>query len=102
MASKTQSSSKELTHVEHMERLFEYIAYGSLLLDFGIAVVTLVSANLSATSVSSLQMLLNYGITAVLIVSAVLFVAIRIMVHYEKILDHLARLGLRRRGQKKL
>ena len=96
---------RQLEHVEKMEKLFEYIAYGSLLIDFGIAGITFFSANSSTATVAGMQALLNYAVTAVLIVSAVLFTAIKIMTHYERIIDGLARVGLsnsRRRGQKRL
>ncbi len=89
------AKSKELIHVEHAERMLEYIAYGSLAFDFGIAAITLLSANFHTSSLAGLQLLLNYGITAILVVSIVLFLTIRFMIHYERILDGLARLGLR-------
>ncbi len=98
----------ELERVEKMEKLLEHIAYGSLVLDFMIAVITLLSINTGTYSVGELQRLVNYAITAVLIVSAVLFIAIRVMVHYEKIIDHFAQYavfggnGKKKRGQRRL
>ena len=76
-----------------METLLEYIAYGSLILDFAIAALTLVTVNVGGTSnLADIQTLVNYAITAVLIVSAVLFVTIKVMVHYERIIDGFARI----------
>ncbi|MCL5430503.1 MAG: hypothetical protein M1504_03430 [Candidatus Marsarchaeota archaeon] len=92
---KTRLKSNDLIRVEHMEKLFEYIAYGSLLIDFGIAAVTLYSANSGNVTPALLQVLLNYAVTVVLIVSAILFITIRVMVHYERVLDGFARLVLK-------
>ncbi len=98
----------DLHHVEHMKRIFEYVAYGSLGIDMAITIVTLLSANNGSHQLSGLQVLLNYALSAIFIVSLVLFLAIVVVSHYEKIIDKFAEIGFnaqtkrRRRGQTKL
>ncbi len=84
-----------LHHVEKMKKIFEYVAYGSLGVDMAITIVTLLSANSGAGQLYGIQLLLNWALSAVFIVSLILFAAIVVMSHYEKIIDHFAEIGFR-------
>lgn len=91
-----------LQHVEHMKKMFEYIAYGSLGIDMAITIVTLFSANSQSHALSGLQTLLNWALSTVFIVSAVLFVAIVFISHYEKIIDKFAEVGFRTDAKRRM
>ena len=100
---------ESLPHVEKMKHIFEIVAYGSLGIDMAITAVTLISANNQDHAFLGIQIILNYALSVIFIVSALLFVSIVVMEHYEKIIDRFAWAGYgakgkrrRRRGQTKL
>jgi len=76
-----------LKRIEKIKRLLEYIAYGSLGFDAGIAVVTLVSVRIYAKELNLVLKYLNYGLTAVVLLSVFLFLVLLFMSHYDKMIE---------------
>ncbi|MGC8776655.1 MAG: hypothetical protein ACP5P2_01775 [Candidatus Micrarchaeia archaeon] len=90
----------DLARIKKIKKMLEYIAYGSLALDVGIAIVTLVSVHYYAKEISTILTFLNYGLTAVVLVSLILFLALLFLSHYEKIIEKFADLGFRLKNAK--
>ena len=80
----------EFLRIEKLKRMLNIVAYGSLVLDFSIAVVILVSFNLYSKHLDEIQYFLNVALTAVVLVTSVLLVSLAYLYHYEKVLSHLA------------
>ncbi|MDE1873835.1 MAG: hypothetical protein KGI04_01815 [Candidatus Micrarchaeota archaeon] len=81
---------KEFLRIEHIKRVLDVVAYGSLGIDVAIAVVTLISLNIYSMELSSIEYLLNVAVTIEVIVTFVLLVSLAYLYHYEKIVDNLA------------
>jgi len=90
-----------LRRVEKIKKLLEYIAYGSLGFDAGIAIVTLVSIHIYAKELDILLKYLNYGLTAVVLLSIFLFLVLLFMSHYEKIIENFLDLRFKMKAKKK-
>ena len=90
-----------LRRIEKIKKLLEYIAYGSLGFDAGIAIVTLVSIHMYAKELDILLKYLNYGLTAVVLLSIFLFLVLLFMSHYEKIIENFLDLGFKMKAKKK-
>jgi hypothetical protein len=79
----------EFVKVEKIREIFDKIAYASLALDFGIAILTLFSLNASLRF-GNIQFTLNVLLSVEVGVVAVLMTAMLILRHYQKILFNLA------------
>jgi Na+-driven multidrug efflux pump len=90
-----------LKRIEKIKKLLEYIAYGSLGFDAGIAVVTLVSVHLYAKELDLVLKYLNYGLTAVVLLSVFLFLVLLFMSHYEKMIESFLELRFKMKAKKK-
>jgi len=90
-----------LRRIEKIKKLLEYIAYGSLGFDAGIAIVTLVSIHIYAKELDILLKYLNYGLTAVVLLSIFLFLVLLFMSHYEKIIENFLDLRFKMKAKKK-
>jgi len=90
-----------LKRVEKIKKLLEYIAYGSLGFDAGIAVVTLVSVHIYAKELNLILKYLNYGLTAVVLLSVFLFLVLLFMSHYEKMIESFLELRFKMKAKKK-
>jgi len=90
-----------LRRIEKIKKLLEYIAYGSLGFDAGIAIVTLISIHIYAKELDVLLKYLNYGLTAVVLLSIFLFLVLLFMSHYEKIIENFLDLGFKIKAKKK-
>ncbi|MFP3277945.1 MAG: hypothetical protein RXO43_00020 [Candidatus Micrarchaeota archaeon] len=90
-----------LKRIEKIKKLLEYIAYGSLGFDAGIAIVTLVSVHLYAKELDLVLKYLNYGLTAVVLLSVFLFLVLLFMSHYEKMIESFLELRFKMKAKKK-
>jgi len=90
-----------LRRIEKIKKLLEYIAYGSLGFDAGIAIVTLVSIHIYAKELDILLKYLNYGLTAVVLLSIFLLLVLLFMSHYEKIIENFLDLRFKMKAKKK-
>ncbi len=86
---------KELNRIERLKKLLEYVAYGSLGLDAAIAIVTLVSVNIYKGQLDQILLYLNYSLTVEVLISVVLFLALVVLSHYEKLIDGFAEIGFK-------
>ncbi|MGC8662765.1 MAG: hypothetical protein ACP5RT_03200 [Candidatus Micrarchaeia archaeon] len=85
----------DLKRIEKLKKILEYIAYGSLAFDAGVAIVTLASVHFYAKELAILLKYLNLGLTAIILVSAILFLVLLYLSHYEKIIEKFAELSLK-------
>jgi len=78
-----------IERIRKIRKMIELIAYGSLALDFAIAIVTLVSVNayIRNFSISEILFGLNVALTVEVILTSILFLALLFLSHYEKIID---------------
>jgi len=83
-------SINSIKKVKKLKKLLENIAYASLIVDICISIVTLASLNLGRDYTTSVIFLLNYVLTTIVIVSLVVFVAIFMLSHYDKIAEKLS------------
>jgi len=90
-----------LKRIEKIKKLLEYIAYGSLGFDAGIAIVTLVSVHLYAKELDLVLKYLNYSLTAVVLLSVFLFLVLLFMSHYEKMIESFLELRFKMKAKKK-
>ena len=90
-----------LKRIEKIKKLLEYIAYGSLGFDAGIAIVTLVSVHLYAKELDLVLKYLNYGLTAVVLLSVFLFLVLLFVSHYEKMIESFLELRFKMKAKKK-
>jgi len=90
-----------LKRIEKIKKLLEYIAYGSLGFDAGIAIVTLVSVHIYAKELDLVLKYLNYGLTAVVLLSVFLFLVLLFMSHYEKMIESFLELRFKMKAKKK-
>jgi uncharacterized membrane protein len=81
----------EFQRIERIKRILDTIAYASLVLDVGIAIVTLISLRVNYEQLSNIQYFLNIALTAEVIVVLVLFAAMVFLYRYQKIILDLAR-----------
>ena len=91
-----------LKRIEKIRRLLEYIAYGSLGFDAGIAVVTLVSLHIYAKELNLVLKYLNYGLTAVVLLSVFLFLVLLVISHYEKMIESFLDLKFKMKVKRKI
>lgn len=85
----------DIKRIKRIKKILEYIAYGSLAFDVGIALITLISTHFYAKSLETILTYLNYGLTGVVLVSLFLFVTMLLLSHYEKIIESFASMGFR-------
>lgn len=84
--------------IARLKRLFERIAFASLFVDICISVVTLISINYRGVVYTMDAIyLLNYVLTAVVILSIIVFAAIFMLSHYDRITNALLLKHLRSR-----
>ncbi len=84
---------REFLRVEKIRKILDVVAYGSLVIDFSIAIVTLVSFNAYSQRLNQIQYLLNIALTIEVLVTSVLLITLALLYHYDKILDRLARMS---------
>ncbi len=78
----------EFLRAEKLRKLLDYIAYGSLVLDFAIAIVTLVSINIYSPELHNIQYLLNLSLSAEVVITAFVFVLLVLHSRYEKLVQN--------------
>jgi membrane protein implicated in regulation of membrane protease activity len=83
----------EFQRIEKIKRLLDVIAYASLALDVGIAIVTLLSLNVSYGNLGSVQYFLDIALSVEVVVVLVLFAAMLFLYRYQKIILDLARMS---------
>ncbi len=90
-----------IVRIRRIRKLIEYVAYGSLALDFAIAIVTLVSVNayLRNASISEVLLGLNIALTVEVILTSILFLALLFLSHYEKITDKVLDISFKLRNR---
>ncbi len=88
---------------EKLKRMFDQLAYGSLVLDFAIAAVTLVSINVYSPELGKIQYLLNVALSAEVVLAVFLFILIALHSHYERLVQKLQKfrttLGRKKHGR---
>ncbi|MGC9099300.1 MAG: hypothetical protein ACP5HW_01995 [Candidatus Micrarchaeia archaeon] len=90
----------DIERIKKIRRTLDYIAYGSLAFDAGIALITLISVHFYAKELTTALKYLNYGLTAVIVISGILFLILLYLSHYEKMIEKFAELNLRLRFQR--
>lgn len=90
----------EFVRIEKLKKTLDFIAYGSLALDIGIAIVTLGSLQIYSKQLNTIQYFLNVAISGEVIITLILFGVMLLLYHYEKILDNLARFSRALTGKK--
>jgi len=83
-----------LYRISKVKKIIEVVAYGSLILDFAISVVTLVSINSHEQSLLGLQQFLNVALSGVIVITTILFLAVLFLSQYDKIIYHFAQSGI--------
>ncbi|MDE1845761.1 MAG: hypothetical protein KGH53_00545 [Candidatus Micrarchaeota archaeon] len=83
-----------LYRISKVKKIIEFVAYGSLILDFAISVVTLVSINSHQQSLLGLQQFLNIALSGVIIITTILFLTVVFLSQYDKIVYHFAQTGI--------
>ncbi|MGI0141799.1 MAG: hypothetical protein ACREBF_04090 [Candidatus Micrarchaeales archaeon] len=83
-----------LYKISKVKKAIEVVAYGSLVLDFSISIVTLVSINTHTTSLASLQEFLNIALSGVIVLTTILFLAVVFLSQYDKIIYTFAKSGI--------
>jgi predicted cation transporter len=92
---------KEFIRIERIKKLLDIIAYGSLAIDIGVALVTLFSLSAYYKELNYIQFFLLVALTIEVIVTVVLFFALVLLYHYGRILDNLARFSRALTGKKR-
>lgn len=92
---------KNFYRIMRIKKYIEIIAYGSLIVDFAITLVTLYSLNTRVQNFSTIQTWLNYALSGIMILTIILFAALVVLSHYERIIDRLASMGLNIRSKKR-
>jgi hypothetical protein len=87
----------EFIKVEKVREILDKVAYASLALDFGIAILTLVSLNTSL-QFGNIQFTLNVLLSVEVAVVAVLMSVMLLLHHYQKILFNLAEFSRSMKG----
>ncbi len=90
----------EFQRIERIKRILDTIAYASLALDVGIAIITLISLRMNYQQLSSIQYFLNVALTVEVIVVLVLFAAMLFLYRYQKIIYELAKMSTAITGRK--
>jgi uncharacterized membrane protein len=90
----------EFQRIERIKGLLDTIAYASLALDVGIAIITLISLRMSYQQLSSIQYFLNVALTVEVIVVLILFAVMMFMYRYQKIIYELAKMSTAITGRK--
>lgn len=83
-----------LYKISQIKKIIEFVAYGSLILDFAISIVTLVSINTHEASLASIQQFLNIALSGVIVLTVVLFLTVVFLSQYDKIIYHFAKSGI--------
>jgi hypothetical protein len=81
----------EFVRIEKIKKMLDTIAYASLVLDIGIAIVTLASLQIFSDQLNEIRFFLNFALTVEVIISLILFAVMMLLYHYEKMFDNLAR-----------
>ncbi|MDE1848362.1 MAG: hypothetical protein KGH61_05465 [Candidatus Micrarchaeota archaeon] len=90
-----------LYRITKVKKIIEVVAYGSLVLDFGISAVTLVSINTHTANLSSVLQFLNVALTGVMVLTVILFLTVVFLSQYDKIIYGFERTGLSIRYRKR-
>ena len=80
--------------IAKVKRAIEVVAYGSLILDFAISIVTLVSINTRTTSLASLQWFLNVALSGVIVLTTILFLTVLFLSQYDNIIYGFSKTGI--------
>lgn len=91
---------KEFVKIEKIKKTLDFIAYASLALDIGIALVTFASLQIYSKQLSGIQFFLNVAISCEVIITLFLFGIMILLYHYEKITDELAGFSKKITGKK--
>ncbi len=81
----------EFLRIEKIKKMLDFVAYGSLVFDIAIAVVTLISLNAYSQQLNKIQYFLNIALTVEIVFAFILLVALIAITHYDRVLDNLAR-----------
>lgn len=84
----------DLYKISKVKKIIEVVAYGSLILDFAISIVTLVSINTHEQSLLGLQQFLNVALTGVIVLTVVLFLTVVFLSQYDKIVYGFGQTGI--------
>lgn len=90
----------EFLRIERIKRILDTIAYASLALDVGIAIITLLSMDANYGNLASIQYFLNIALSVEVIVVLVLFAAMLFLYRYQKIIYELAKMSTAITGRK--
>lgn len=86
---------KEFLRTEKLKGMLDIVAYASLVLDFAIAVVTLISINIYSPELDKIVYLLDIALSAEVVLAVVLFIILLLHAHYERLVGRLTRFGER-------
>jgi Mn2+/Fe2+ NRAMP family transporter len=79
--------------IAKMRKMLDYVVYASAVFDFAIAAVTLISINVKGANLSSIQLLLNYGLSIIVVLTVVIFAAMMVLRHYDRIMEKFTKVG---------
>jgi uncharacterized membrane protein len=83
----------EFQKIERIKKLLDTIAYASLALDVGIAIVTLISLRVNIEQLAKIQYFLNIALSVEVIVVLLLMAAMLVLYRYNKVIMDLARVS---------
>ncbi len=81
---------RSVKRVQKLKKLLERIAFASLFVDICVSVVTLISLNVGRAYTVGILFILSYILTIIVILSLVVFAAILLVSHYDKLINKLA------------
>lgn len=91
----------DIYKISKVKKAIEVVAYGSLVLDFAISIVTLVSINAHTSSFANLQQFLNVALSGVIVLTTILFLTVVFLSQYDKIVYGFSKTGLSIKYRKK-
>jgi hypothetical protein len=104
MARDHKSDKGKRRRVKKIKRAIEKVAFISLIADIAIAITTIISLNTGHDGITiETIFILNYLLTVIVIIAVVLFAALFLLIHYDRMYDALLlkrlRKGLSRRAK---
>ncbi|VVB77389.1 Uncharacterised protein [uncultured archaeon] len=90
----------EFVKIQRIKKMLDIIAYGSVALDMGIAIVTLISFHANISQLSDIEYFLNVSLTVEVIVVLVLMCTMMLLYKYQKIIYDLATVSKAITGRK--
>jgi hypothetical protein len=90
----------EFVRIQKIKKTLDLIAYGSLAIDIGIAMVTFASLQIYSKQLNEIQFFLNAAVSGEVIITLFLFGVMMLLYRYERITDNLARFSRILTGKK--